>query len=372
MYKKGIFAVIISIMIAVSFSGCVDNNAGNSNDVSKTITIQDMAGRTVEIPENVEKIVCSGSGTLRLVTYIQALDMLAGVESCEHAEIKGSGKPYHIANIEYFKTLPVIGTQHVENLNHENVIKVNPDVIIISYSEASVADGIQEKTGIPVIIINYGEFESFCDKDLVGSLTLLGKVLNREKRAAEVIKFFSDSEKDIQNRVKGVSDSEKPTVYIGGLSARGAHGIHSTSSQYAPFEALKAKNVASSLELKKQIFVDKEKIIEWNPEIIFIDAGGYNLISEDYNKNPDYYNTLSAFTNGKIYTTYPYNYYTTNFGTALASTYYIGTVLYPEQFKDINPDEKADEIYEFLVGKPVYTVLSENYPGFQNVNFSKQ
>jgi len=359
-------------MMAIGFSGCVDNSAGNSGDVSKTVQIVDMAGRTVEVPENVESIVCSGPGTLRLITYLQALDMLAGVESCEQAEIAGSGKPYHIANVDYFKTLPVIGTQFVEGLNYESVVNANPDVIIISYSEASVADDLQGKTGIPVIVLNYGEFESFSDKDLVGSLTLLGDLLNKEKRAEEVITFFADSEKDIQNRIKDVPDSEKPSVYIGGLSARGSHGIESTSSQYAPFEALSANNIASDLESKKQVFIDKEKVIEWDPDIIFIDAGGYALITEDYTKNPDYYTSLSAFKNGQIYTTYPYNYYTTNFGTALASTYYMGTILYPEQFSDINPEDKADEIYEFLVGKPVYGVLSQNYPGFQNIDLALQ
>ena len=101
-------------------------------------------------------------------------------------------------------------------------------------------------------------------------------LLNKEKRAEEVITFFADSEKDIQNRIKDVPDSEKPSVYIGGLSARGSHGIESTSSQYAPFEALSANNIASDLESKKQVFIDKEKVIEWDPDIIFIDS--YNFV----------------------------------------------------------------------------------------------
>jgi iron complex transport system substrate-binding protein len=378
-YKNGILAIIVSLMIAVSFSGCVDNTAQNSDETVTTVKIVDMAGRTVEVPETVEKIVCSGPGALRLVTYLQAVDMVAGVESCEQTETEGSDmlysmtKPYTIANADYFKTLPTIGTKFVDGLNCENVINVNPDVIILSMSTAAVADDIQTKTGTPVVVINYGEFESFKDENIVDSLTLLGKVLNKEERAHEVVDFLADAENDIKNRIKNVSDSDKPSVYVGGLNAgKGLQGIESTSGLYAPFEVLNAKNVAKSLESKKQLFVNKEQIIEWNPDVIFIDVGRYDHIKEDYHKNPDYYNSLNAFKNGNVYTTYRYKSYMIDIGTVLSNTYYISTVLYPEEFSDINPEEKADEIYTFLVGKPVYSVLSNNYPGFQNIDFSNQ
>ena len=59
----------------------------------------------------------------------------------------------------------------------------------------------------------------------------------------------------------------------------------------------------------------------------------------------------------------------TNVGTALADAYYIGKVLYPERFNDINPEEKADEIYTFLVGKPVYEQMKKQFGGFKKLEF---
>ncbi len=47
----------------------------------------------------------------------------------------------------------------------------------------------------------------------------------------------------------------------------------------------------------------------------------------------------------------------------LADAYFIGSVLYPEQFADIDPAEKADEIYSFLVGEPVFAELNSQYDG---------
>ena len=66
---------------------------------------------------------------------------------------------------------------------------------------------------------------------------------------------------------------------------------------------------------------------------------------------------------GKVYGLLPYNWYTRNFGSILANAYYIGTVVHPEAFKDVDPAATADEIYTFLVGKPVFKDMSALFGG---------
>ncbi|MBB6066925.1 iron ABC transporter substrate-binding protein [Methanococcus maripaludis] len=374
MKKIGVLSALISLMIALSFSGCVDNTAESSGEITKTVEIVDMVGRTVEVPTDIQRIVCSGPGCLRLVTYVQAQDRLVGVESIEQENI--SGRPYQLANMDFFQTLPMTGLGGGKEIGvgpyPEQVISAAPEVILITYMDADRADELQGKYGIPVVVLQYGDVNSFHDENFVGCLNLLGKLFQREERAQEVIEFFADAENDLLKRTENISDDEKDEVYIGGLCAKGAHGIDSTSSNYAPFNAVNAKNVASSLDVAKQVFISKEQLLEWNPDIIFIDTGSYALIKEDYEKNSEYYESLDAFKNGKVYTQFPYNYYTTNYDTALANAYYIGKIVYPERFSDINIEEKSDEIYEFLVSKAVYSEMAENYCGFENINFSNQ
>ena len=88
------------------------------------------------------------------------------------------------------------------------------------------------------------------------------------------------------------------------------------------------------------------------------------MVQDDYTKNPEFYRLLKAVENQAIYGVLPYNFYTTNLATALANAYYIGKVIYPDAFKDINPESKADEIYTFLVGKPIYHQMQEDWKGF--------
>ena len=60
--------------------------------------------------------------------------------------------------------------------------------------------------------------------------------------------------------------------------------------------------------------------------------------------------------------------YTTNLEIALADAYYIGSVLYPEQFADLDPAEKFDELSNFFLGIDCYEqIAGQYYGGFQPV-----
>ena len=84
-----------------------------------------------------------------------------------------------------------------------------------------------------------------------------------------------------------------------------------------------------------------------------------NLINEDYAKNPDYYNSLTAVKEGKVYSQISFRSSASNLETALADAYYAACIMFPEQFKDVDPVAKAGEIFEKLLGKNPYADLKE-------------
>ena len=157
---------------------------------------------------------------------------------------------------------------------------------------------------------------------------------------------------------------------MGGVSYNGAHGLNGSDPTYLPFTILNADNVAAQMgnEVKQTgyVLVSKEKILEWDPDMIFIDlgtltaAGGGALVEL---KTDPSYKELSAVKNGEIYTINPHTSMNVNHETSLANCYYVGKILYPDQFADIDPVKKADEIYTFVVGKPVFEELNNNVNG---------
>ncbi len=125
-----------------------------------------------------------------------------------------------------------------------------------------------------------------------------------------------------------------------------------------------AKNSTSVVTL------DLEVLPSLNPQIIFTDYAGMTLIKQDVQAHPEIFNQLDAIKNGKVYGVLNYNSYTTNFEIALSDAYYVGSVLYPSQFSDVNAIQKADEIYTFMVGAPVYSQMSSLYGPFAPVSIT--
>lgn len=349
---------IIPVVIASALSGCIGDIGGVEGE---TRTVTDMLGREVDIPVEIDEVVGIEAGALRLIVYLQAQDMVVGVEEIESRDeaAGGAAKPYIIANPE-LKSLPQIGPMHGGDA--ELILDAGPDVIFWTYNTAKEADDLQDRTGIPVIGLEYGDLNR--DKGIFHSaLRLVGDVLGKEDRAEYLIDFVEGTMDDLKNRTDNIT--ERKSAYVGGIGHKGAHGILSTEPAYTSFTLTKVDNVASGIGLE-HAFIDQEQLLEWDPENIFVDEGGYSLVMEDLGETS--YGVLDAVENSRLYGLLPYNWYTTNFGTVLANSYYIGSVLYPELFYDIDPLEKADEIYGEMVGDEAYREMADHFGGFKTVD----
>ncbi|MBA4603100.1 iron ABC transporter substrate-binding protein [Thermoactinomyces mirandus] len=366
MKKRNIslLAVVFFCLILI-LGGCSTAAKTSSDPGSEKITVTDILGRQVEIGAQAERVVAVGPGALRLLCYFNDADLIAGVEQMD--KDNSLGKPYIMANPS-FANLSVIGQGGPNNApDPEKILAVQPDVIFSTYaSDKASADNLQSKTGIPVVAIGYGETSAF-DPAVNTSIRLIGKVIGKEQKAREIVDYIDRCKLDLDKRTREIPEDKKPSTYVGGLGMKGMHGIESTQGNYSLFNAVHAKNVADETGRTGSIMIDKEKLLEWNPDKIFIDGGGFQMIQQDYQKNPGYYNTLSAVKNGELYLQLPYNFYTTNIDTAIADAYFIGKILYPEQFKDIDPEKKADEIYKSLLGKELYDQMARDFGGFKKV-----
>lgn len=355
-------------MIYAFSSGSASSGSGS------TVSITDVAGRTVQIPAQVNKVVgtgCSG----REIVYLNASDKIVGIEQVESNSTGASGTqlPYTLAHSELMD-LPIIGDASKNIINYEEIAELHPDVVFARSTED--ADSIQNKTGIPAVVVYTGavgtpEQMNTYEK----SLRVMGKVLGKEKRAEELISYIGSIQEDLSNRTKNISNSSKPTVYIGGQAYKGAHGITSTNPYYPAFEMLNASNVASAVSnttnaTSNAIQIDPEQLITWNPDIIFIEGRSLEVVKNDTSKNPNY-NNLKAVKDGNVYGVLAYCMYSYNKEEMFANAYYIGKVIYPEQFKDVNPEEKAGEIFTSFDngnGASIYNSLKTAYGGFEQLN----
>lgn len=333
------------------------NNSHNTNLPAgpiRSITDWQALGRS----EPVRHILCSGSGALRLATYLDCSDRVIATEQLEKRA--GIMSPYRLAHPEY-ADLPVFGEGHGRD-NVEILLSMTPkpDLIIRIDNPGSGIDPetLQARTGIPVVLLPYGDFGKN-RKEFDQSILLLGAVLNKEERARDLINFINGQIKDLRQRTSDIHGSKRISVYLGGLSYRGSHGINSTTSSYPPFEWLNLDNVASRLESDlvkaQQIIIAREQILVWNPDYLFLDLGTIGLgDSNGWTEIRDLpvFRTLNAVKEKKIYSLYPNNFYSANYEAVLANAWFIGSVVYPDRFRDIDPIRQADKIFHFMNGGP--------------------
>ncbi|MCX7822149.1 MAG: iron ABC transporter substrate-binding protein [Syntrophobacterales bacterium] len=367
--KKGIILPILCVAII-----SVGLDLAHSETEDKIGAI-DGVGRKVEVSKGgVKRLICLGPGSLRLISYLGVVDRVVGVEDLEKRFT--GGRPYRLAYPE-LANLPSIGPGGPESINRkpnmEAILAVSPDIIFVTYMDASLADEVQRLLSIPVFVISYGRFATF-DNSIYNSLKSAGKILGMERRAEEIIEFIESVKRDLNGRTIDIPIDKKPRVYVGGIGYRGSHGIESTEQHYLPLEWTNSINLANEIEAKigSHVFSDKETILKLNPDVIFIDGGGLELVRRDYQKRPDFYKNLKAVQDGAIYVLFPFNFYATNVETVLIDAYVVGKILYPDRFKDIDLESKAKEIYRFFLGKDVYGAMKELYgePG-RKIDFEK-
>ena len=219
----------------------------------------DSAGRTVEVPDKIGRILAAGPPASVLI-YTLAPDKLAGwVREPKKPEL-----PYLLAPT---RELPTYGrlTGKGGTANVEAVLAAKPDLIIdvgtINDTYVSLADKVQQQTGIPYILID-GSFAKTAE-----TYKLLGQLIGAEDRAALLADYSQSTLKELQEKLKSIPQDKRPHVYFG----RGPEGMETGlagSINVEILEATGAVNVAAAIGRGGLTNVSLEQILSWNPDII--------------------------------------------------------------------------------------------------------
>ncbi len=329
------------------------------SDKTNHHAVKDAVGRNVLVPDTIMSVIGLRPGALRLLSYMDVTNKIEYVEGNE----KIRSTPYILANARLTE-LDIIGTGN--NFDYELLTASNTDLIVTTYMNGEEADKLQKIIRKPVFVLKYGNLDDEID-DFFNSLSLLGDIFHREGRADTIIQYIKTTIDDFRSRTTDHNISPV-TAYIGGVAQSGSHGLTSTAPSYPPFRILSVRNAAESLDSvmfsfginQENAFIEKEQLIKWNPDFLFLDASGI-MIWEDELDKPLINRTLKAIPNARVYTVLPYNWYTINFENILCNAWFIGKTIYPEAFSDISVEKKCSEIYRFFLGSDVYDKIKSLY-----------
>lgn len=224
----------------------------------------DSAGRSVELPDAPKRVLAAGPPAAILL-YVVAPDLMAGwVRAPRAAE-----KPYLTSET---RDLPEFGrlTGRGGTTNIEAVLAAKPDLIVdvgsVDATYASLADRVQQQTGIPYILIDgaLGKSEA--------ALKSLADILGRAERGAELAAYAASTLRDAAAAVDAIPEAGRPRVYY----ARGPDGLETAPKGSITVETLDmvgARNVAEGGRGLSRVSL--EQILRWNPEAIVTLDGAF-------------------------------------------------------------------------------------------------
>ena len=201
---------LVAFAVRVALSALVLGAASIGAEAGRIVT--DSAGRQVEVPDRIERVMAAGPPASVLVYVLAPQKLVGWNRKPREAEL-----PYLAPAV---RDLPEIGrlTGRGDTANVEVVLKAKPDVIIdfgsVTATYVSLADRVQAQTKIPYLLVD-GRFGN-----TAAALRLLGGVLGVEARAQELAKNVEEILADVDRVVAAVPEAQRPRVYF----ARGPNG----------------------------------------------------------------------------------------------------------------------------------------------------
>lgn len=379
MKNRAVLALFLAFVLAAALlSGCGTQNQSSapaaqtesageeSAPAPQTRVVVDGLGREVEVPATVERIVTLGNAS-RMATYLLLSDKMVSVANGDQSS--SLFMAYGVFHQEEWADLPVVAAGGYGEINPEAILEAEPDVILCTYEEDIVAN-IEDQLGRMVVAAPQG---TLFGEDYELALRVFGEACGVSDRAEAVIGFIHDCLDDLDARTADIPEADKPLCLGAAATFRGGHGITGVYANSAIFSAIHARDAAAGLaEGPKGVEVDKEQIMDWDADVIILDAGNVGLVTEEAAEDPDFFAQLSAVQNGRVYQWPNSTANYTNVEIPLVSAYYAGALLYPEAFADVDFETKAEEIFSFFLGREGYlALLAENGLGYSAVDIAK-
>ncbi|MCD8213323.1 MAG: ABC transporter substrate-binding protein [Campylobacter sp.] len=313
--------------------------------------VTDQLGREVKLPDEVKRIVVLQHQSLNALNEINAMDKVVGVlQSWE----KQLGKAY-LRLAPGLKDMPTPGD--LKTINYEAVLKLKPDVVIVTNYIAKDQLAKMDELNIPVIGVSFQKTDDsvkdklnpvFKDDEIAYTqgfyegIELLGKVANKEKEASELIDYVKNSQTRLKSKMAGLDDAKRVKIYMANpdLNTYGSGKYTGIFFERAGGENVAKKEIVGA----KQISV--EQLLAWNPDMIFVQER-FAQVPTELKDNAALKN-LSAVKNDKIFMMPEFAKawgYPTAEAMAIGEEW-LAMKLYPARFNEVDFDKKVEEFYQ--------------------------
>lgn len=211
------FRLAIGKIRTLAFGAVALTCIGTSSVYAEKITVVDIAGRTVEVEKDVQRVVL-GEG--RMIYSLAVLDdnPFERIVGWKDDLILYDPDAYrkYVAIFPEAADIANLGSPYASEYSLEKIISMDTQLVILNLGklldaqESGIIDKLA-KAGIPVVFVDYRQRPT---SNTVPSLLLMGKVFDRRDKADEFIDFYTKQMMSVYSVVESIADEDKPLVFI--------------------------------------------------------------------------------------------------------------------------------------------------------------
>jgi ABC-type Fe3+-hydroxamate transport system substrate-binding protein len=346
--------IVVSMLLSVLLSSLVRAEAA-------PLTVTDVNQRVVTVAAPVDRLVIMFNyEEFTAIGGREAWDKVVGYSKTPWAGWRHSIWQRYVAAIPRIASVPDVGYNEDGTFSAEKVIAARPQVVIMpQWAFAALTTAVDQlmAAGIPTVVIDYNAQSV---ERHVASTLAIGRVLGTEARARELAELYRREVTDIERRVASAK-APRPKVYIE-LGSPGPETIgntYTTTMWGRILDVLGADNIAKG-RVPSLGPLNPEYVLAADPDVIFIagsswqdqprsvrmgydvDAAATRATLAPYLERPGWAGLkavragqVHALQHGLARTLFDY--------TAML---YIGKVLYPAAFVDVDPEGALRRYHE--------------------------
>ena len=306
--------------------------------------VKDMAGRDIQVPDEVKSVYSTSPvGTNFMYTFDDT--MVAGTNfDLSEAEKKFTS--------DHYQSLPNLGGWYGKGNegNVEEIIKAAPNLVLASgvdQSSIDTADQLQEKLGIPVVLINT-DFDYMAD-----AYRFVGEIVGNTERGEELAVYTENTINKAKEITAAIPEDKKVTVYYAeeslGLNTDPSGSAHSRLIDLCGGINVADCDVSPGYGRTE---VSMEQVISWDPEYIiactdngYDDSGSYSKILSD-----SQWSVIQAVKDKHVYETpaVPQNWFDRPPSVnTIIGIKWVQNLLYPD-YADYDIKKEAKEFYKMF------------------------
>ena len=365
---RSIFGLVAAAVIGLAIS--------TAQAADDRLKVTDLAGRTVEVPAHVDRILLGEGRQIYIVAALDRENPIGRIAGWKDEFERSDLDTYKLYQTRFpgIDAIPDIGDPEEGTFNAEQAIALKPDVLflLLGQKQAAEESGLirtLENAGIATVFIDFRD-EPFTNTE--PSVRLFGQILGRQDRAEDFIAFFRQQMAVVEDRL-AKADAPRPKVMIERAGGTGWGAECCATFGQENFGRMVAiaggTNIAADLIPGAFGVLNPEQVTVANPDVVittganwarFVPDGGWVGLGPDADQaaakdrlaalvRRPAYTGVKAVADGRVHAIW-HQFYDSPY--QFVAVQQIAKWLHPNLFADVDPEATFRTLHERFLPIP--------------------